>query len=377
MPTSRIKKIGLIFFVFAILLGGIFIWQKNTNSSVRLTSAQRLPDISSRLNPSSAQAVNSQNARNNIQYVVLSFDGSYSLQKWRETLDFSRQMTAIGHPVHFTYFVSGVYFLSSAHRTVYLPPGRPAGSSAIGFGYSAADVKERVALVNRALSEGHEIGSHLNGHFNGASWNKAAWQQEFAEFKKLLFNIAENNGVTEKPNQVQVEDAQSYRLNLSPEDIIGFRAPELGRNSAMHEVLAENGYKYDASSIGQLDEMPVLHSNGLWEFPLTRIKFDNRKLEILSMDYNFYFKQSGAVDAVKKDSPAWQEFYSQVYVSYLNYFNHSYYGNRAPIFIASHFSNWNDGVYWQAMKNLATDVCGKVDVKCVTYRQLMADLKTE
>jgi hypothetical protein len=92
------------------------------------------------------------------------------------------------------------------------------------------------------------------------------------------------------------------------------------------------------------------------------------------MDYNFYFKQSNAIDVAKRGTPLWDEYYNQVLTSYRNYFRHSYTGNRAPLFIGHHFSLWNDGVYWEAMKTFAREVCGKPGVKCVSYKELMEEM---
>ena len=39
--------------------------------------------------------------------------------------------------------------------------------------------------------------------------------------------------------------------------------------------------------------------------------------------------------------------------------------------IAGHFAKWNDGVYWEAMKAFASEVCGRADVRCVSYRELV------
>jgi hypothetical protein len=33
----------------------------------------------------------------------------------------------------------------------------------------------------------------------------------------------------------------------------------------------------------------------------------------------------------------------------------------------------NGGAYWRAMERLATDVCGKPDVRCVSYSQYLKE----
>ncbi|HYF04720.1 MAG TPA: hypothetical protein VEA59_00965 [Patescibacteria group bacterium] len=313
--------------------------------------------------------VQSKNSRP-LQFVVLSFDGSYSLPMWEDTLNFSQEMRIAGVPVRFTYFLSGVYFLNyrKAHR--YHPPLKPVGTSLIGFADSNLDVERRVAYVNRAIAEGHEIGSHSNGHFSGAKWSKKSWEQEFSEFNNLLFSIDENN-------DVDTIDAERYRLHISPEEIVGYRAPELAKNSAMYEVLKKFNFAYDTSGTGKPEVWPQKRADGLWEFPLALIPYADTNSLILSMDYNFYYKQSKAKDVTKKGDELWNDFFEKTYSSYLNYFTSNYKGTRAPVYIGSHFSTWNDGVYWEAMKQFTKDVCDKPDVRCGSFRELMNYLNSQ
>jgi hypothetical protein len=298
------------------------------------------------------------------QFVVMAFDGSRSLPMWQKTLDFSQAMNASGTPVRFTYFLSGVYFLNYRKASRYTPPHGPAGYSAIGFADSNNDIERRISYVNRAIEEGHEIGSHANGHFDGSTWSKADWQQELDSFRDLVFNAAKNNDVS-------VEDADRFAVHLDQSQLIGFRAPELGHNNSMFETLVKEGYAYD-TSLGNLkpDTWPKKNSNGLWEFPLAKIPYANTASTLLSMDYNFYFKQSNAKEVAKKGDATWNAFYQDTYNSYVNYFESNYQGSRAPVFIGSHFSEWNDGVYWQAMQDFATHVCGKPEVVCGTFSDL-------
>lgn len=298
------------------------------------------------------------------QFVVMAFDGSYSLDMWQKTLDYAQEMKAKEQPVHFTYFLSGVYFLNYRKAANYQPPLMLPGKSAIGFADSNLDVERRVAYVNRAIKEGHEIGSHANGHFSGSNWSLASWQQELAQFKNLIFNIDKNNDVSPV-------DASRYTLDITPEELIGFRAPNLGRNQALFDALKDDGYLYDTSDVGQAGTWPKKLANGLWEFPVVQVNYANTNSKLLLMDYNFYYKQSAAQDVTKKGEEQWAQFYQDTFSSYLNYFNQNYEGNRAPVFIASHFSNWNDGVYWEVMKDFATTVCAEPEVFCVDYKELL------
>ncbi len=298
------------------------------------------------------------------QFVVMAFDGSYSLTMWKNTLDFAQELKSQGSPTHFTYFLSGVYFLNYRKAVRYHPPKYPEGTSAIGFADSNIDVEKRVAFVNRAIAEGHEIGSHLNGHFDGSKWKLKDWNVEFSQFDNLIFNLAENN-------DVDLSDMDRYKIKLSKQDLVGFRAPELGKNDDMYKALKEHNYLYDTSGVGQAEEWPKKTTEGIWEFPLAQINYASSTNKILSMDYNFYFKQSKALDVAKKGDEKWQAFYNDTYNSYINYFNANYSGNRAPVYIGSHFSEWNDGAYWEAMKAFAKQVCVRPEVYCVSFRELM------
>lgn len=297
------------------------------------------------------------------QIIVFAFDGSKSLDMWRESLDFAQTMKDAGKPIHFTYFISGVYLITYQNKTLYQPPLYPAGTSKVGFGDSKSDVIARINYINRAVNEGHEIGSHLNGHFDGTLWTSENWKQEFSQFDKLFTNVNVNNQI----------DQQQAKLNISLSDIKGFRAPDLGRNQALWPVLTSHNFVYDTSMVGKLGEWPR-KENELWEFAIPSIKFANTNYSLLSMDYNFYIKQTQGKDTLTAGTPAWQTALDEVYQSYVGYFDNNYNSTKAPVFIAHHFSKWNDGVYWAALKKFAEAECGKAEVRCVSYKELVAYL---
>jgi hypothetical protein len=294
------------------------------------------------------------------QFVVLAFDGSQSLNMWQETRQFAKDLTAQNKPLHFTYFISGVYLLKPSAKDLYLPPQHATGTSAIGFGWSARDVANRVEQINLASQEGHEIGSHANGHFTGVKWSKEDWTSEFDQFNQFVTQVEANNGLQKEP---------LIRKHIQAH-ISGFRAPELGVSDGLWPVLKDRAFRYDTSRIAKATDWPKKNAFGTWEFPLAKINFATSTSQILSMDYNFYFKQTGAKDLYKKGTPEWTYLYDQMYMSYQNYFTKNYLGNRAPVFIGHHFSTWNDGVYWEALKAFAADVCGKPEVRCVTFSEL-------
>ncbi len=287
------------------------------------------------------------------QFVLLAFDGSYSLDAWKKSRNFAKTMTEAGKPVKFTYFISGVYFVSRSDRKLYnAPGGKGLGRSAIGWGGKPEEIEPRLKQMNLAYTEGHEIANHAVGHFNGQKWSQADWRKEFDYFNQFIFEAYPRNSLTGS-------------LAFDRSAIQGFRAPELGQGPGLYKVLAEDGFRYDTSKIAQINYWPQ-KQNGIWNFPLGQIKTALTRKNTLSMDYNFYVAHSKA-----RPNPKRAKFYEEdMFKTYMNYFEQNYNGNRAPIDIGHHFSAWNGGAYWNAMFRFAEAVCGLSEVQCVTYSEL-------
>ena len=285
--------------------------------------------------------------KNPKQFVILSFDGSESIPMWEATRNFAKEMKKKGDNLNFTYFVSGVYFLDSENKSKYLPPGHKVGQSAIGFSKTTEDIPKRFSEVILAQGEGNEIASHLNGHFDGSRWTVADWKSELEQFKEFV----------------------------PIEGIVGVRTPLLAKNDNLYKVLTEMGYAYDASGVGKADSWPVKDKYGTWEFPLVSINIPGVNKSSLSMDYNIFLAQTGGKDILRRGSVPWQVAKDQVVRAYLNYFTSNYQNDRAPVKIGHHFSAWNGGVYWEAMKEFAVKVCGKPEVECATFSELVKYLE--
>ena len=90
------------------------------------------------------------------------------------------------------------------------------------------------------------------------------------------------------------------------------------------------------------------------------------------MDYNFYLSDSKAKDILKKGTPRWQIEHDEMLAAYMNYFNTNYTGSRTPVFIGHHFSEWNDGMYWDVLREAAEAICARPYVRCATYQETMA-----
>lgn len=302
------------------------------------------------------------------QFVLLAFDGSRENNFWQESRNFSMQLeNELSAPVKFTYFISGVYWLTQENRKVYQGPYRAPGRSDIDFGQTQTELIKRIDHVNAAYEEGHEIASHANGHFDASDfanrrnsdfkpWNEQDWSHEFQQFNNLIFGAFQNNRIRNHTNY-------STGYAFSQKDITGFRAPVLGVTQGLWPTLAKFGFRYDTSKVNNAWYWPTKDSYGTWQFPLAEIALVGTAKKTLSMDYNFYVQQSRGV----RDEANKELYRKQMIDSYAKYFNDNYYGRRAPIHIGHHFSRWNGGAYWEAMKTFARNVCGQPEVKCVTY----------
>jgi len=293
------------------------------------------------------------------QFVLLSFDGSKSVPMLNETLDFEQSMAQQGKPVRFTYFINASYFLTKDSGRIYQAPGQKPGVSNIGFSSTTEDIALRVAAFNRAQALGNEIGSHTVGHFDGSRWSQSDWQQEFSSFSSIMGHIQQNN-----PSKAI--DAPAFLSGIR-----GFRAPLLGVNDNLYKVLSDFHFMYDTSGVSKMDTWPYKDAYGIWRIPLALVFVGSSRSSIVSMDYNFYQHQTNAQDRVAKGTPAWNQYFNEVLSAYTEYFMTDYQGNRAPVVIAGHFSKWNDGLYWEAMKSFAESVCGRPQVQCVTYGELV------
>jgi hypothetical protein len=298
------------------------------------------------------------------QFLVVSFDGSGGTQLWPYWRAIARRAHA-----HFTFFVSGVYLLAEERRLLYQPPRHSRGRSDIWFarpegGRSARQVVgATLRQIAAAYREGNEIGTHYNGHFCGPyrsavmGWMARDWNSELDQFDKLLFHAAANNAL--RP---------AIRLPFGPAEVIGGRTPCLqGSLPVLYPVLARRGFRYDASQLAPLGAWPR-REGGIWSVPLLEIPFVGHTFRVVSMDYNFFANQSGAVSASPLRAPAIER---ETYLSLLRAFRTTYRGNRAPLSFANHFETWNHWAYNKALARIVLQVCGLPSVRCISFRELV------
>ena len=323
------------------------------------------------------------------QFVMFAFDGSYNNEIWQYSRDYTKHKKSQGVDTSFTFFINPVYLLTPATKATYKAPGGNRGS-AIGWGDDNRDVSDRVDQMNEAYQEGHEIGSHAVGHFDGSTWSQSDWESEFSQFDYIVKNLFSINGLR--------TTTQGFKGLVFLKDIVGFRAPQLGISKGLYPVLAGHGFKYDTSKVNNENYWPRRNEFGTWNFPLAQVKEPGGARKWISMDYNFCVRDSSrilsedpqAMNVTAYDSKKGKtiknndkfclkaitaeqkaKVKANMLAIYRSYFNNNYYGNRAPVHIGHHFSSWMSGAYLEVFYEFANEVCSKPEVKCGTYNELL------
>jgi hypothetical protein len=200
--------------------------------------------------------------------------------------------------------------------------------------------------------------------------NMACGQPQWTDSKDVCIPLPEfpvvYKGETLFDAQGNANLASQY---LKPYDIVGFRAPQLGENMALFDVLTELGFKYDTSQIRPFGPpAKVRYKTGAWNlFELSLMKLPGSAS--VPMDYNYL------ANMVPGDRMA---------TDYKNSIVYAYAHNRMPWNIGHHFALWDGGRYWEAMKGafvFAAQGCpGSAGKQCErvefpTFRELYAHLQ--
>ncbi|TGP21950.1 MULTISPECIES: hypothetical protein [unclassified Mesorhizobium] len=287
-----------------------------------------------------------------IQYVVVSFDGCVDLDSWSAWAAFAAK-----HPsLRLTFFVSGTSFLSDERRRLYCGPGSEPGKARIRFGGTQSQLAARAGYMDALFRSGHEIASHAVGHLDGAAWTSGQWLDEFSLYDRLVDNFPANNGL-----------GPEHGLAFGSRDIKGFRAPFLSTGPGLAAALAARGFRYDASSAGRAGDWPTKNRDNVWKFRLASIPLRDCRLKPLSMDYNLFVAQSLGNPDVLNDPRRLED---DVVEAYLNYFKKNYVGNRAPIHIGHHFTDYVGKAYERALMRFIGSVIHRPDVRFCTYSEL-------
>ncbi|MFF4408951.1 hypothetical protein ACFY2W_31475 [Streptomyces sp. NPDC001262] len=295
------------------------------------------------------------------QFVVFSWDGAGEVgnglfPRFREL--------ARNHGARMTFFLSGIYCLPEDRRHAYRPPNNPRGASDIGY-LSDEHVKETLRNIRAAWLEGHEIGTHFNGHFcsgrgSVAHWEPEDWEWEIEQAVSFVTEWRTHTGFTD------VEPLPfDYR-----EELVGGRTPCLLNQESLLPVARKLGWRYDASNPGGEQIWPRKR-HGIWDLPLQQIPFPGHSFEVLSMDYNILANQSkNALHGRTDHYPNWRQ---QATDSFISGFERAYETNRAPYFIGNHFEDWNGGIYMDAVEEALKHIADErhKDVRLVSFRQFV------
>ncbi|MFG2870634.1 hypothetical protein [Streptomyces sp. NPDC048338] len=293
------------------------------------------------------------------QFVIFSWDGAGEVGNglFPRFLELARN-----HDAAMTFFLSGIYLLPESKKNLYRPPNNRVGASDIGY-LTDDHIKETLKHVRQAWLDGHEIGTHFNGHFCGGSgsvgnWTPAEWQNEIDQATKFVTEWKTNSGWT---------DLDPLPFDYSKE-LVGGRTPCLLGQDNLLPTAKRLGWRYDASSPGGLQTWPVKRQ-GIWDLPLQGVPFPGHSFEVLSMDYNILANQSrNTTRGMPSRYPGWRQ---QATEAYLAGFRRAYESNRAPFYIGNHFEQWNGGIYMDAVEEALKGMAGKKDVRLVSFRQFV------
>ncbi|MFJ3932672.1 MULTISPECIES: hypothetical protein [unclassified Streptomyces] len=291
------------------------------------------------------------------QFVVFSWDGAGEVGNglFPRFLELARN-----HGAAMTFFLSGIYLLPESRKSLYRPPNNSVGASDIGY-LTDEHIKDTLANIRQAWLDGHEIGTHFNGHFCAGSgsvgnWSSVDWRSEIDQAVKFVTEWRTNSGW---------KDLEPLPFDYRRE-LVGGRTPCLLGQDELLPTARRLGWRYDASSPGGRQVWPDKRQ-GLWDLPLQQVPFPGHSFEVLSMDYNMLANQSkNSTQGVPAKYPGWRE---QATGAYLAGFRRAYESNRAPLFIGNHFEQWNGGIYMDAVEESLKQMAGKKDVRLVSFRQ--------
>lgn len=275
------------------------------------------------------------------QFVVVSFDGACNHELFQHYFDLGQETNS-----RFTFFMSGLCLVPDAQHNLYHPPGKPVGTSAIGFADPKL-VNGRIEDWSKAYDNGYGVGTHFLGHFCDSQgvgvWDAADWRSELDQQQHFFDDWAEVN-----------KDNKHADLSLKPSfpfsAVQGDRTPcLLGRRDQMYKVFQERHFTYDASNTGMQTWPTKIKKYGLWNFPmplLNIVGWPGRK-HAIAMDYNFLYQMNG--DKTTAPQAKCDKIRQATYQTYLAALGAADQGNRAPLIIGNHFNTWACGAFRDAL----------------------------
>lgn len=292
------------------------------------------------------------------QFVVISWDGAGEIDGLNLLSHFREVAKDTGASM--TLFLSGLFLLPRAEKDLYHPPRHDVGASDIGY-LEDGDIHATIKNIGEAWKEGHEIGTHFNGHFCGptgvSKWSPADWRSEIEQAKSFVENWRTNTGFT---------DLAPLPFDYEKE-LVGGRTPCLEGADDLRVTASKMGWRYDSSKTG-IQMWPSKDRN-LWDLSMQSIPFVGHTGQVISMDYNIMYNQTGGTTRGKRSKrPGWQQ---EAVDTYLAGFKRVYDSNRAPLIIGNHFEGWNGGIYMTAVEQVMRKIATYPDTRIVSFRQLV------
>lgn len=296
------------------------------------------------------------------QFIIFSFDGAGSHQRWNEFMDAAAETNS-----RFTGFLSGIYLLGEPAKqaAVYEGPGHAPGKASIGYGGPESEIFTEVEDLNRAYSLGHEIGTHYNGHFcadnlpGGNQWTTADWDSELTQFFEFMTDWKALNGYTGGPE-----------LTVPTEAVKGGRTPCLeGEWEQLVPAWKTHNLTYDSSIPAPYAGIawPV-QRDGIWEFYMPSVYSPGFDDSVMAMDYNMWIQFNQG----EEDPSSAPELRGIVKGTYDFMWDQAYNGSRAPILIANHFNKWNGDSFNPPAMDFMREKCGQPETYCATYQDVIA-----
>ena len=300
------------------------------------------------------------------QFVVFSWDGAGDTDAGLLT-HFRKVAKETGASM--TLFLSGLYVLRGRDAKEYRPPRNAVGRSDIPF-LSDASVRRTIEGIGAAWSEGHEIGTHFNGHFcsgpgSVANWSAADWESEIEQAMWMVTHWRTTTGW---------DDIPSLPFDYGKE-LIGSRTPCLLGQDNLLPTAAKLGWRYDSSLGGKQVWPSQFTGTTIWDLPLSQIPFPGHRYEVLAMDYNYMANQSGPQPT--KDPTHHAKWGQEAYGALMAGHERALNGNRAPMIVGNHFEQWNGGVYMDAVEKSMRTMSQDKDTYLVSFRQLVDWLEAQ
>jgi hypothetical protein len=304
---------------------------------------------------------------------ITSPEGHYAIfDYWRQV---SREYNA-----RMTFFLTGLQLLTSQTEHTYDAPQLGPGNSHMGFAFDHVQplpgetqldaVRHEMNNLKGAYAEGNEIGTHFGGHICGkekgavGSFTSADWEHEVEQFNKMVDNANQTNKLDPPVN-----------LGFTSADIVGSRTPCLeGNFHNLYPVLTKHGYTYDTSPTPDTRwpqrGAPNTGPTNLWVFPLATVPLYGTKHYELSMDWNICAYHDPGCEPKQVPAASADQWSQQTLDTLRTYFEKSYAGDRAPLFIGYHPEMWHHGAYTKALAGFLKETCNKPEVRCVSYGEV-------